>query len=139
MPARTQTVTIKASVPVDDTDETIASKARLDKFVQEFNAAFGKASISCTIDSFESRPETYSGIIVSCEGGNEMDGIPAFDYYEELDHLMKEAESEFGPIDREPSYDGGILDKARKWLEARGARAEFYDAGTVEIWMEEDD
>ena len=139
MPARTQTVTIKASVPIDGTDETIARKARLDKFVKEFKAAFGKARISCTIDSFESRPETYSGIIVSGECGNEMDGIPAFDYYEELDHLMKEAESEFGPIDREPSYDGGILDKARKWLEARGARAEFYDAGTVEIWMEDED
>ena len=132
-------MTIKASVPVDDTDETIARKARLDKFVEEFKSTFGKASISCTIDYFKSRPETYSGIIVSGEGGNEMDGIPAFDCYEELDHLMKKAESEFGTIDREKSYDGGILDKARKWLEDRGARAEFYDAGTVEIWMEEDD
>ena len=139
MPARTQTVTIKASVPVDCTDETIARKARLDRFIQEFKAAFGKARISCTIDLFESRPETYSGIIVSGEDGNEMDGIPAFDYYEELDHLMKEAESEFGPTDREKSYDGGILSEARKWLEARGARAEFYDAGTVEIWMDGDD
>ena len=73
-------------------------------------------------------------LVLSGEDGNKINGIPAFDYYEEVDSLMRDAQEEFGG-DFKPTktYDGGIHKEMRQWLDERGWYAEWADAGTVHL------
>ena len=66
-------------------------------------------------------------IITTSEQGEESyyNGIPAFDYYEEADYLMREEGFESS------TYDGGIQTKLVEWLKERGWYGEWNDAGTL--------
>ena len=69
-----------------------------------------------TVDEFYGRPETYWGLWASGESG-EIDGLPVFDAY-----------GPFGPF---------INDEIKPILAKHNAFADWYDAGTVHITLED--
>ena len=66
-------------------------------------------------------------IITSGEQGEDSyyNGLPAFDYYEEADYLMREEGF------KSNTYEGGIQNKIVEWLKERGWYGEWEDAGTL--------
>jgi len=66
-------------------------------------------------------------IITTSEQGEDSyyNGIPAFDYYEEADYLMREEGFESN------TYESGIQNELVKWLKERGWYAEWEDCGTL--------
>jgi len=78
--------------------------------------------------------KTSGALITSGEDGITYKGIPAFDYYQESDYLVKEAMLEFGSDYKfESSYVFGIHKDIESFLKERGWTAEWQDAGTVFI------
>ena len=77
------------------------------------------------------KSEDWSGIkgniITTSENGEDSyyNGIPAFDYYEEVDHLMREEGFESS------TYEFGIHNELVAWLKERGWYGEWEDAGTL--------
>ena len=75
-----------------------------------------------------------------------IDGIKAFDYYEDADFINHECVEEFGTeltkeqkaqrhkeLARNPTYDGGIHNDIRKLIEENGCIAEWDNSGVVTI------
>ena len=96
-----------------------SKQERLEKFKSEFKERFIDPQIAGTIDKFHSRYESYSGLWVSGESGNFVSPyVPAFLYGE-----MSSA------------YSHGVHEDARKWLEEHDAESEWYDGGTVMVYL----
>lgn len=93
-----------------------SNEQRLSDLRKSFENLVTDPKIAGTVDKFYDREETYSGLWLSAEGGNLIDGIQAFDYYE---------------------YDGGINGKVREWAENNNAIFEFYDAGTIMLYLQQ--
>ena len=113
------------------------AKQRLENLKQDLEEFLEDPQIGMTIDEWSGRAETYYGIVMSGEGGNRVNGIPGFDYYEECDYLVAEAVTEFGGSTPETTYEFGVHKKLKEFLQKRGASAEWYDAGTVHVYFEE--
>ena len=82
--------------------------------------------------------KTSGALITSGEDGSiTYKGIPAFDYYQENDYLMREAMQEFGSDYKfESSYVSGIQKDLANWLKEKGWNTEWQDAGTVFLYLE---
>ncbi len=93
-----------------------ADKRKLEEFMAAFRKRFEDPQIGSTVDEFYDREEKWKGITVSGEGGNTIDGAPAFDYY---------APQGMG------IYDGNVLFAARRWLLEHKFEVEWHDPGTV--------
>ena len=104
---------------------TKKNKQKLEALEKALRTKLHNPEIYGTADEFEGFDETYSGLWLSGEQGNEIEeDISAFNYW--ADSLA-------------PSmYQGGIHNEIHRWLEEHGAWAEWHDAGTVMIYLDEE-
>ncbi len=85
---------------------------RLEKFRKAFEAFVDDPQVAGTADEFHSYEESYCGLWVSGESGNSLDGICVF------------------------QYGGNDHPKLEEFLDKWNAHYEWYDCGTVMIYLE---
>ena len=107
---------------LDHAGDCSQNKERLESLRAEILDFLEDPQIVGTVDEFYGCKETYSGLWMSCEGGNIMpDGSPAF----LPTHL----------VDRGP-YEFHIHSEFQKMLDRYNAGVEHRDAGTVMIYLD---
>jgi len=103
-------------------------------------------------DWYDDKEQSGSLIVTSEDAKSIIDGIPAFDYYEEATYLAHESVEEFGKnlssyggedmteeemkeahreIERKPTYVFGVHHEIHEFLKERGWIAEWNDSGTL--------
>ena len=94
-------------------------ECRLRRFEEAFREYVANPQVNGTADEFRGYKETHCGLWVSGEEGNEIDGQPAFSYWS-----MSER------------YEFGVHRDMNEFLDGHGAYADWYDPGTVVIYLE---
>ena len=94
-------------------------ECRLRRFEETFREYVANPQVAGTADEFRGYKETHCGLWVSGEEGNEVDGRPAFSYWS-----MSER------------YEFGVHRSMDAFLDRHGAYADWYDPGTVVIYLE---
>ncbi len=127
---------------MNNVEYEVNAEYRLDEFRKAFEKFVKNPKVCGTVDEFHGYEESFCGLWVSGEEGNEMgDGKPAFCYGapDRWSTICLKG-NEMG--DGKPAlshsvdflYEFGIHKDMRSWLEKQGFYAQWFDGGTVMIY-----